>query len=136
MRVKKMLKGKDFCSSISFGDRPNADENDPGVRPFLSRPERVQEHEIPDIAGDDCEVLHARRGQKFSIGGLISIGAEIEYGDYIMPAFPQGLRHGGIEVRIKQKPHQARAGRATATSRPHSSGALAWSARIASISCR
>ncbi len=105
MRAKKILKGKDFCSAIALRDRSSVDEDNSGVRPFLSRPECMQEHEISDIAGDDCEVLQASRGQKFGIRGLVSIGAEIEYGDHIMPAFPQGLRHGGIEVRIKQEPH-------------------------------
>jgi hypothetical protein len=96
MALEKTLKGEDLCSSISLRDRPGVDEDDPGVRPFLPRPESVQEHEIPDVAGYDGTSLGTGEGQEFSVGILVPVRAEFEYRDYIVSAFPQGLCNGGI----------------------------------------
>jgi hypothetical protein len=96
MALEKTLKCEDLCSSISLWDRPGVDEDDPSVRPFLPRPEPVQEHEIPDVAGYDGTTLGTGEDQEFSVGILVPVGAEFEYRDYIVSAFPQGLCNGGI----------------------------------------
>lgn len=88
MGLQKFLEGTDFCSSISFRDRPSVDENDPGVRPFLPCPEPVQEHEISHISGHECSPFGAGEAQEFGIGSLIRVGAEIEYRNHIVSAFP------------------------------------------------
>lgn len=82
MGVQKIL------STVSFGDCPTMDEDNPGVSPVLPRPERVQEHEISHIPGHDSAPLGAREGQEFGVGSLIPVGAEVECRDHIVSAFP------------------------------------------------
>jgi len=116
MSVEKILQDEDFRSTISFRDRPGADEDDPTMSPFLARPERVQKHEISHVARHDRPHLDACEGEEFSIGSLIPIGTQIEDRDDVVSAFFEGLRYGGVQMRIKQEPHQVRTGRDTATS--------------------
>ncbi len=59
-----------------------------GVCALLPGPDRVNENEIPDVAGDKGTLVRAREGEQLSVRGLIPVGPEFEYRDNIMPSFP------------------------------------------------
>lgn len=113
--MEKILQGEDLRSTISFRDRPGADEDDPRYE-SVPRPPRTRARARNLARCASRPPASRREGEEFSIGSLIPIGTQVEDRDDVVSAFSEGLRYGGVEMRIKQEPHQVRTGRDTATS--------------------